>query len=251
MTTLARAMDNYLTFWRITAVCNAGVVEEEDGLVMLTTRLPIPFFNPAALLAWPDDPLAMVARVRDFATRHGCPSVIATWGEVATRFTPIARHLGLVDDGATPVMLLTPDEQRQPPPVDGLAIAVVTPELRRDYAETAVIGNGMPLAWAAVFACDALFEHPGVTAYLGYMDDRPVATALLLETDGVAGVHVVATLPEYRRRGIGAALTARCATDGFDHGCEVSALQSSSLGFPVYERLGYRQVTAIQGWTFA
>jgi hypothetical protein len=46
-------------------------------------------------------------------------------------------------------------------------------------------------------------------------------------------------------------MTQRCVEDGFAHGCTVSSLQSSSLGFPVYERLGYRHVTDIQGWRFA
>ncbi len=83
------------------------------------------------------------------------------------------------------------------------------------------------------------------------MDERPIATSLLFETDGVAGVHVVGTLPDYRRRGIGAIMTQRCVEDGFANGCTFSALQSSSSGYPVYERMGYRHVADIQGWTFA
>jgi GNAT superfamily N-acetyltransferase len=228
------------------------VVEVEDGLVMISTGLPIPFFNPAALLTWPDDPLAVVERVRDFAARHGCPSAISTWGEVAARFEPIARQLGLRDDGAAPVMIMTRATQREVAPVERLSIeAVTTPELRTAYAGTAAAGYEMPREWTVAFERDELVATPGVTAYLGYMDGRPVATSLLLETDGVAGVHLVSTVPAYRRRGIGAALTARCAEDGWAHGCVVSALQSSALGFPVYERIGYRHVTDIQGWTFA
>jgi GNAT superfamily N-acetyltransferase len=249
---VARAMTNYLTFWSLAARSAGGTVEEDDGLVMISTGLPIPFFNPAALLAWPDDPLAVVERVRDFAARHGCPSAISTWDEVAERFEPVARQLGLQDDGATPVMVMTRDMRREIAPVEGLSISVVmTPEERRVYAETVAAGNELPLEWAEPFAGEELLATPGLTAYLGSIDGRPVATSLLLETAGVAGVHVVCTVPEYRRRGIGAALTLRCAEDGLAHGCDVSALQSSSLGYPVYERIGYRKVTDIRGWTFA
>ena len=81
-----RMMDNYLTFWRIMAGCYHGAVEEDGRLAMFATGLPIPYFNPAAILAWPDDPIALVERVRDFAQRRGCLSMIATWGEIATRF---------------------------------------------------------------------------------------------------------------------------------------------------------------------
>ncbi len=110
---LPAAMDNFLTFWSIMARCYGGAVEAEDGLVMIATRLPVPFFNPAAILTWPDDPLATVERVRAFAERHGCQSMVATWGEMVTRFEPVARQLGLTDDGATPEMFLFPAERRE------------------------------------------------------------------------------------------------------------------------------------------
>jgi GNAT superfamily N-acetyltransferase len=249
---LPAAMGNFLTFWSIMAGCYGGAVEKEDGLVMIATGLPVPFFNPAAILTWPDDPIATVERVRAFAERHGCQSMLATWGEMVTRFEPVARQLGLTDDGATPEMFLFPADQQRVADVDGLSIQIVaTAEQQRDFADVVAGTYGMPHDFAAGFEHPDLIATAGVTCYLGWMDEQPIATSLLFETDDVAGVHVVGTLPDYRRMGIGAVMTQRCVDDGFANGCTFSALQSSSSGFPVYERLGYRHVFDIQGWTFA
>jgi GNAT superfamily N-acetyltransferase len=249
---LPAAMDNFLTFWRILAACYDGAIEEEDGLVMIETGLPVPFFNPAAILEWPDNPIATVERVRRFAAQHGCPSMIATWGEVASRFTPLARQIGLVDDGATPEMILFRDHQQPTGETRGLVIDVVTTsEQQRAFADVVAGTYGMPRELTNGFESPVLLAAPGMTSYVGMIEGLPVATSMLLETDGVAGVHVVGTLPDYRRRGIGAVMTQRCVNDGWEHGCTVSALQSSSSGYPVYERMGYRHVADIQGWTFA
>jgi GNAT superfamily N-acetyltransferase len=249
---LPRAMDNYLAFWALLAQCYDGVVEEDDGLRIIATGLPVPFFNPAALLAWPDDPVAVIERVREFAARHGCPSMLATWGEIASRFAPVARQQGLIDDGAAPEMLMFPADQRPLASLEGLSIeAVTTSEQRSAFADVCAASYDMPRDLTRGFENPALSAAPGMTCYLGTMDGYPVATAALLITGDVAGVHVVATIPAYRRRGIGAQMTQRCLKDGWASGCTVSALQSSSMGYPVYERIGYRHVTDIQGWTFA
>jgi GNAT superfamily N-acetyltransferase len=249
---LPAAMDNFLTFWSLMAQWYDGAVEEEDGLVMIASGLPVPFFNPAAILEWPDEPLALVERVRGFAERHGCPSMLATWGEIATRFEPIARQLSLIDDGATPEMIMFPADQHTVAAVSGLTIETVTTAEQQTAFADAVAGSfGMPRELAVGFEHPALLGARGLTCYVGWMDGRPVATSLLFETDRVAGVHVVGTVPDYRRRGIGAVMTQRCVDDGWANGCTVSALQSSSSGYQVYERLGYRHVADIQGWTFA
>ena len=127
---------------------------------------------------------------------------------------------------------------------------VTTAEQQRAFADVVAGTYATPRELANGFEAPDLLAASGVACYLGSIDGRPVATSMLLKTRDVAGVHVVGTLPEYRRRGIGAIMTRRCVDDGWTDGCTVSALQSSSSGFPVYQRMGYRHVTDIQGWTF-
>lgn len=78
--------------------------------------------------------------------------------------------------------------------------------------------------------------------YVGRVDDEIVATALGVTLDGVTGVFNVATSPEHRGRGHGAALTARVVQDGFRGGAKLAFLQSSDSGHNVYRRLGFRDV---------
>ena len=82
--------------------------------------------------------------------------------------------------------------------------------------------------------------------WVGYVDERPVTCAVAHVSDGVVGVHFVATRAEARGRGSGAAITARAAaTDP----TLPAVLQSSDLGRPVYERLGFRIAGHFDLWT--
>ncbi|MGW3284598.1 GNAT family N-acetyltransferase [Streptomyces sp. NPDC001002] len=81
-----------------------------------------------------------------------------------------------------------------------------------------------------------------IVRFLGRRAGRPVSTSLLYDAHGVAGVYVVATAEDQRRQGIGTALTAAALTEGRERGLDVGTLQSSPLGFPVYQRMGFETV---------
>ena len=103
---------------------------------------------------------------------------------------------------------------------------------------------GTPAAVAtATFAELESLVGPTVRAVVAWHDDDPVAAAMVVVSDGVAGVNYVGTVPEARGRGLGE-LTTRWATNaGFDLGAEVAALQASPMGEPVYRRMGYKEIT--------
>jgi GNAT superfamily N-acetyltransferase len=68
------------------------------------------------------------------------------------------------------------------------------------------------------------------------------------DCDGDAGVFMVATLPEARGRGLSTRLLAAAMVEARDRGCEISTLQATKMGEPVYARLGYQRFGAIQMW---
>jgi ribosomal protein S18 acetylase RimI-like enzyme len=75
--------------------------------------------------------------------------------------------------------------------------------------------------------------------YLGYLAEEPVATAELTVGGGVVGLYNISTLPAYRRRGIGTALTRRPLLDARERGYHTAILQAAPAGVGVYERVGF------------
>ena len=77
--------------------------------------------------------------------------------------------------------------------------------------------------------------------FLAYFDEKPVATALLFLYRDTAGIYFVSTLPAYRRRGIGLALTKATIQYARRAGYKYSILQSSAAGWRVYKQAGFKE----------
>lgn len=75
--------------------------------------------------------------------------------------------------------------------------------------------------------------------YLGWLNDKPVATASMLLDSTIAGIYNVVTLPEARKRGIGTAMTCYALKDARLQGAQMSILHSSPHGVHVYQCLGF------------
>jgi GNAT superfamily N-acetyltransferase len=74
-------------------------------------------------------------------------------------------------------------------------------------------------------------------------DTGPVGGGSHSPRDGVTELAGIATLPTHRRRGIGAAITARLAQDALENGCEVSFLSAETAEVArIYENVGFVQV---------
>jgi predicted acetyltransferase len=58
----------------------------------------------------------------------------------------------------------------------------------------------------------------------------------------------VATLPEARGKGIGAAVTLKPLHNARELGYIIGVLQSSEMGFNVYKRLGFRHLCQIENF---
>jgi ribosomal protein S18 acetylase RimI-like enzyme len=83
---------------------------------------------------------------------------------------------------------------------------------------------------------------------LGMLNDRPVATSLLYLGEGVTGIYDVATLPDFRRQGIGEALTVVPLLQARTLGYRIGVLQASPMGLNLYRRLGFREYCTFQAY---
>jgi GNAT superfamily N-acetyltransferase len=77
--------------------------------------------------------------------------------------------------------------------------------------------------------------------YLGRWQGKPVATTSLFMSAGVVGIYFVFTLPEGRQQGIGTAITVAALHDAHRLGYRIGVLAASSMGYPVYRRLGFQE----------
>ena len=78
-----------------------------------------------------------------------------------------------------------------------------------------------------------------------------MTTGIGVTLGAFVGIFNVATPPAQRRRGYGAAVTARAVTDGLAAGAAWSWLQSSPPGYRVYESLGFQTLESWHTWLSA
>lgn len=80
--------------------------------------------------------------------------------------------------------------------------------------------------------------------FVGLVDGRAVSIVALVRAANVVGIYSLATHPEFRRCGYGEALI-RAAIPRLlpDGSAEPLVLESTEAGYPLYRRLGFRDVT--------
>ena len=113
----------------------------------------------------------------------------------------------------------------------------------QDCAEAIVYGFGFPPDWKSLtidFLLGLGLDGP-YRSYVAYWEGKPVSTAAVFLGREVAGIYTVATLPEARGKGFGAAVTLAPLLEARNLGYRVGILQASDMGFPVYKRLNFEQ----------
>lgn len=77
--------------------------------------------------------------------------------------------------------------------------------------------------------------------FLAYFNGQPVATSLLFLHETAAGIYFISTLAEFRRKGIGLAVTRAAMTAARLAGAQYATLQSSPDGLHVYRQAGFQE----------
>lgn len=213
---------------------------DDDDVSACDLGIPNPFSRLAVARRPPSDLARLAERLDDFFSGDGLYGVFAP--------TVVALPRGY-ELGGHPPFMVRPAGGVAPPVPARLRIEPVTDEqgmrdfelaMTRGYPvadlEGSPPGTGFP---------DALREYPWIRFWVGYEDDRPVATSGALVHHGLNHIEWISALPEVRGRGYGAALTwvATLADPSLP-----AALVASDDGRPVYERMGYLPVTRCTFW---
>ncbi len=85
-------------------------------------------------------------------------------------------------------------------------------------------------------------QNCAIRNFIGEENGTAVATGCVFYGAGLAGIYTIGTLPEARGKGFGGALTEACMSDAVQKGVDTAFLQSSKLGYSVYQRLGFEEI---------
>jgi len=114
-----------------------------------------------------------------------------------------------------------------------------------DWRDIFMAAFDMPLSGGQAWF-DATVQAGGENApwqlYVGYFGDKPVSTSILFKGAGVTGIYGVGTLPEWRSKVIAMAITLKPLLKARQHGYRFTVLFATRVAYPMYQRLGFREV---------
>jgi hypothetical protein len=224
----------------VARAAGAPVLRTDDVLVTDEHSAHL-LFNTGVLLrpVTPERADEVAAEVAEFfdGGEGGSYSLFAPWPTELAGFT----------SGGHPPLMLRAAGGAPPasPPELEIELATTREELG-EYEQ--VLVDGFPLEelqpWRPGVAFHPANLHvPGTAFYVGRVDGRAVSVAMSIVGCGVNHVEFVATLPDARGKGYGAAVTWAATLHAPDL---PSLLIASDMGRPVYERMGYLALTR---WT--
>jgi hypothetical protein len=209
---------------------------EIGGTMALVSGVPVATLNGV----WIIDETAAGQDVEaglDAVAATGLPHCVQLRPEAAESAQRAPGQRGLLPEASVPLMA-TAGPLRSPPTED-LVLRPLGAGEARLHCELAAEAFGAPVEVFAGLVTPELLSLPELRGYLGEVDGEPVVTAIGVIAGGALGIFNVATSPSHRRRGYGAAATARAFADGLDAGASWGWLQSSEIGYGVYQRLGF------------
>lgn len=264
---IAACEDNFaafvLHFARLAERTGSGASSETAELAWGISGLPIDLFNGIVRTRWEGetDEADLDAHIETaLAPFRGHVAPMAWWVTPSSQPTHLAarleahglRYVG--DDPAMAVDLLALPE-RVATPEDVEIVEVTELAGLRQAVDVLCAGFGAPAAFGvryfALLAQDPLEATQRYRTFLARRGGMPVATSQLLLADGIAGIYAVATLPEARRLGIGAAVTLAPLLAARGLGYRLGILTASKLGYGVYQRLGFEELCRFSSYTLA
>jgi ribosomal protein S18 acetylase RimI-like enzyme len=234
--------------WEImVAVLPGGWSHREPGGLAAVTKVPIPYLNGVFADGVGVDDEA-VGALLDQVADSGVPHCLQVRPGCKRSLAALATQRGMARDEDVPLMVLEDTNALGHGQADDLAIRVLTPEDAGRHASLAAAGFEAQEEHFHRLIPPAMLSLSGVRCYLGEVDGEPVTTGFGITLDDSVGIFNIATPPAHRRRGYGAAVTARAVRDGLASGARWAWLQASPAGYSIYERLGFRTIESWRCW---
>jgi GNAT superfamily N-acetyltransferase len=242
---IERGVDNLADVWAHCAGAAGGRSVRTPDIRLADAESACPFLNSAVLTRAPgaEDITRLTEGLDAFYERGQRGSWLLWCGWPVPDLSP----LGFEDWGRPPLMLRLPGGEPPAAPAE-LRIVEVNDAATLAVFETTFI-DGYPLHWMQPAQPGSLFNARALGGplrlWIGFVGEQPVSVAAAYESVEVVGVHMVATMPDARGRGYGAAVTWQAT---LSNPRLPAMLQASDQGRPVYERMGYTTVASMSLW---
>lgn len=106
-----------------------------------------------------------------------------------------------------------------------------------------------PLSFGYIISKETLVHnYENVTFYLVHLDEKPIGTLTLFQTENVMGIHGVGVIPEMRKKGFAEEIMKFAINGAIDAGTEYAHLQASPSGKGIYTRLGFEDLFLITNY---
>jgi N-acetylglutamate synthase len=213
----------------------------------LVSGVPLPFVNTLIIT---DDQVSpeTVNELADEVVARGLPYNVQVRPAAAGQVADVLAARGLRPAGTIPLMVLN-GAPRLDLPHEALTLRELHHGQGHEHRRLVSDVFGVPLEMFEDIFNDDVLTTMGSRCYVGDVDGQPVVTGLSIHTGQHVGVFDMATAEQHRGRGYGAALAIRMVADGFVAGATRAYLQSTDLGYGVYQRIGFRQVETWSMWT--
>jgi GNAT superfamily N-acetyltransferase len=218
------------------------------GVVAFVSEIPAPSMNGVFVFR-NDVDVHQVRTLLMEVSRANVPFCLQARPALRGALAGVADELGMVPDEDVPLMVLEdPTPLRSAAQLDGLTVRLLAEGEQAVHEDLLAAGFEIPSEMARTIT-RFMGAVPGLREFVGEVAGTGVTTAVTLpSSDASFGVFNVATPPEQRRHGYGAAVTASAALYGLDRGATFAWLQSSVAGFLVYQRLGFQVVESWPVW---
>jgi N-acetylglutamate synthase len=229
--------------WALLATTlRTGWARQVGRATAVVTGVPVPALN-GVWATRPDTSADDMQAGLEAVAATGLPHCLEARPACRAVAGPVAERHGLAADPDIPLMAAA--ARVEPPQPDGLVVRELKPSEASVHCDVAGPAFGAPPDLLADLITPVVLGLPEIRGYVGEVGGEPVVTAMSVRLEDGVGIFNVATPPPYRRRGYGAAATARALRDGLDDGAHWGWLQSTDAGYGVYETLGF---TTLERW---
>lgn len=106
-----------------------------------------------------------------------------------------------------------------------------------------------PHAFGYVISKEILIQnYNNVHFYLVSLDNQPIGTFMLFQTQNTVGIHGVGVIPEMRRKGFAEEIMKYALNLSIDLNADYAQLQASAMGKDIYTRLGFEDLFVIKNY---